>query len=503
MEIKAYICPTCGGPLEVEYDTTFTICPHCGSKIHISYEGETPPVNPNLRQFTASDTGIPLACAVVPPDYTLKGTLNGQWQCDMVPFTTFVQAVSPDQSIVLASSSKEVFEEYLNPIMKKMIARMPNVNRSGLRDFVEPEVYLQQYAEHIAGVPVTPVAKTALPSAFGKNLQRERAELLAFFTNHTVNANARIEVSNLVCDPILMKFSARLGTQEMVVLAGADYQGVECYDANNVIAGFQNILEDGQNLFGGVQNALGSMFSGRKSKTEKPKNMWEFAMGGGIIGQMMRNKNEAGKDTAHRSEPFRQSERQTEKKAAGPIPLGHAREYGKRSDVIQWGSKRLYAMVATAEKEQEATEIFLRFVESLVPDPALEQQAGALADQMFRQRTMEAQRMQMQARQMQMQTLQMQQNLSRHIAQNNAEISAGIMDSYEKRSAAQSCMSTNYSEAIRGVNSYVTPTWTTVEASVGADHVYQNKYGDIIGVSGNAVDEDIVSKLNWTELNRK
>ena len=36
MKIKAYTCPSCGGPLDVNYDTTFTFCPHCGCKIHIS-----------------------------------------------------------------------------------------------------------------------------------------------------------------------------------------------------------------------------------------------------------------------------------------------------------------------------------------------------------------------------------------------------------------------------------------------------------------------------------
>ena len=75
MKIKAYICPSCGAPLDVNYDTTFTLCPNCGCKIHISYEGGAAPKNPNLRQFTDSATGTVLASAVVPPDYTLKGAL--------------------------------------------------------------------------------------------------------------------------------------------------------------------------------------------------------------------------------------------------------------------------------------------------------------------------------------------------------------------------------------------------------------------------------------------
>ena len=61
-----------------------------------------------------------------------------------------------------------------------------------LRDFVEPEAYLQQYAEGML-----------LPSVFGTHLQEEKAKLLAFFNAHAININVRLEVSNLVCDPIL------------------------------------------------------------------------------------------------------------------------------------------------------------------------------------------------------------------------------------------------------------------------------------------------------------
>ena len=77
------------------------------------------------------------------------------------------------------------------------------------------------------------------------------------------------------------------------------------------------------------------------------------------------------------------------------------------------------------------------------------------------------------------------------------------MDSWEKRSASQSRMSANYSEAVRGVNTYTTPSGGAVECSVTADHVYQNQYGDTFGVSGNAVDPDVAAKLNWTKLEKK
>ena len=205
MKIKAYICPSCGVPLDVNYDTTFSFCPNCGNRLHISYEGEAAPKNPDLRQFTDANTGTPLASAVVPPDYTLKGALNAQWQSDAVPFTATVQAVSPDRSVILTSSSKETFEEIRDPIQKKMVARIPVAAPAWLRDFVEPEAYLQQYAEGML-----------LPSVFGTHLQEEKAKLLAFFNAHAININVRLEVSNLVCDPIL---SSTAGNMQRRVLA--------------------------------------------------------------------------------------------------------------------------------------------------------------------------------------------------------------------------------------------------------------------------------------------
>ena len=209
MKVKAYICPSCGAPLDVNYDTTFTFCPNCGNRLHISYEGEAAPKKPDLRQFTDANTGTPLASAVGPPDYTLKGALNTQWQSDAVPFTATVQAVSPDRSVILTSSSKETFEEIRDPIQEKMVARIPVAAPAWLRDFVEPETYLQQYAEGML-----------LPSVFGTHLQEEKAKLLAFFNAHAININVRLEVSNLVCDPILSSTAGNMQRGALALSSG-------------------------------------------------------------------------------------------------------------------------------------------------------------------------------------------------------------------------------------------------------------------------------------------
>ena len=92
---------------------------------------------------------------------------------------------------------------------------------------------------------------------------------------------------------------------------------------------------------------------------------------------------------------------------------------------------------------------------------------------------------------------------SRMIAQNSAQMSAGIMDSWNRKMASDSRISQARSEAIRGVNTYQTTSGRSVEVGVTADHVYQNNYGDVYGVSGSAPDQELLNRLNWTEIRRR
>ena len=160
-------------------------------------------------------------------------------------------------------------------------------------------------------------------------------------------------------------------------------------------------------------------------------------------------------------------------------------------------------MAAPIELEKTATNLFLRFIGSLAPDPALWKRRNLLIEQMYQQRSVEATRLNAQATQMRIDAQRRQADLARQIQANSDEISRGIMDSWEKRSASQSRMSENWSQAIRGVNTWQTSSGRTVEASVTADHVYQNRYGDTIEVSGTALDDELTSRLDWTELRRK
>jgi hypothetical protein len=77
-----------------------------------------------------------------------------------------------------------------------------------------------------------------------------------------------------------------------------------------------------------------------------------------------------------------------------------------------------------------------------------------------------------------------------------------IMDSWNQKMASDSRISQARSEATMGVNTYTNSYGQNVQVSVVADHVYQNQYGDVYGVSGNEIDQDVLNQINWKKLDK-
>ena len=127
----------------------------------------------------------------------------------------------------------------------------------------------------------------------------------------------------------------------------------------------------------------------------------------------------------------------------------------------------------------------------------------ALIEQRYQANLMRALQLAGMAQQMQMQANLFAQQTAMNISRQMSSISDGIMDSWNQKLAAESRMSQNFSEAIRGVNTYTDTNGKDFEFSNHADHVYTNQYGDHIGVSGTALDDETVSKLNWTEVHKQ
>lgn len=398
-----------------------------------------------MKTFFDQTGSMALAHAEVPDTYETGGELNRNRQSAAVPFTFNIHAVNKEKRIGMFILSEEMFCEPRSQLAKLGVNNDPAVIRSSLRPFIEPGDYLLETAQQIFGAPLTPVAQTDLPSRNTQNKEanyQKMMDLVNIYVSFDNQMGTPTKVGNTIYNGVLAKYAGNKNGTGCVVMAGMDYKGYEYYTNMNM-----------GSLMGGMGGLLGGMLGG------------------------MQQQNQGARDPR----------------------FGH----GDPCDMVYWGSEARYVLVAPAEFEAEAANDFVKFIASYQPDPALMQQFDQLVMQSVQQNQQYSMQMQGMAQQSMMRTQQMQQQTAQMISQNSRDISAGIMDSWDKKMASQTRMSNNYSEAIRGVNTYQTTTGQNVEVSVAADHAYENQYGDVYGVSGPAPDDDILSKLNWTEINQK
>ena len=396
-------------------------------------------------QFKAKNTNEPIGTALIPRGYLFLARIDRKWGNDLAPFQAMVNVEDEEKHIVLFYNSKSMWDQYLNQLMIKA-AKMSGMNQANFQNFVDPGLYLKNYAECYTDGPVTPLAAAELPGSFAQNRQAICDDMVNTLISREESApNVKVEMLSAICDPILMKFKGKKAGKDVIILVGCEYMGME----------YRNAITAAM-MMGGGFGLLGALMGGAKKS----------------------------------------------KKNSGPKVFGHAKEYGTAPDVIRWGYNRLFTCICDAELEQLATEQFLRFAMSFTEDLSMVQKRESEVYQIFLHQLQIANQVAGHARQMQMMAQQRALETSRMIAQNSAEISAGLMDSWNKKMASDSRISQNYSEATRGVNTYRTTDGRSVDVDVTADHVYQNNYGDVYGVSGVAPDQELLNKLNWREIGR-
>lgn len=186
-------------------------------------------------------------------------------------------------------------------------------------------------------------------------------------------------------------------------------------------------------------------------------------------------------------------------KSNADASFGHS---NKHVDQIMFGHQYFYFCMCYEEDMEDAQFDFINFINSVVPDESLQDRRQALFNQKFAKvaRQIAAN----QARTMQnLRNLQYnQQRLAQTLRDNANSMSDGLMDSWNKKMESESRMSQSQSEATMGVNTYTNSYGDNVDVSVVADHVYENQYGDVYGVSGNELDQDVLNNLNWKKIDK-
>ena len=396
----------------------------------------------SIKDFK-DQNGYVLAHAAIPDGYQIGGSLVNGFQHESVPFFVTVHAVNPETKAIVYGLTDEKYTTYKNQMIKMTLKAMSDVKWNSIRDFIEPEVYLDTFAAALSGMPsIKAVGKADLPSICGKNQQQAFNDFMALYQDsfeRDASLGTPTRANNILVKSFMRKYDgvAKSGAA-CTVVAGMDYNGIEYYSEASML---------------GAINPLA-----------------------GLLGAAVKNKQAAGS-----SKKFGQ---------------------GSPCDAIDWGAKNKFLLVCPKEHERAALVDFMEFVQTLHMDPHLRNQFYQQISQRIQMRMQETARFQSMAR-ANMQSLQMnQQRLAQTLAQNSQAMSNMIMDSWNQKQASDARISQARSEAIRGVNSYQTTYGQNVDVSVTADHVYQDRYGDVYGVSGTAPDQEFLNRNDWTELHK-
>lgn len=399
----------------------------------------------NMKQFVDAKQNIGLANAVIPDRYIIGGALNQVQNNPRVPFNFSVHAIDQPNGALILALSEEVFTDVRNSFMQEMTKMNPSYNPNIYRKLMDPLAYLQQNAEAVFGGKLTAVASAALPSYNFTNKEESVQRMMNYYNTfmmYEAQGGMETKANQISYQGYLVKYEGIKDGKKYTVLGGMDFKGIEPYCPN-----------------------IGSM-----------QGMMSY-MSGGLFGRNTKKQN----DNTPGSNVFGQ---------------------GKPCDYIEWGAETSYYLVVPEENFHDAGNDYLAFVNSFQVDSNLRAQYDqariAILDNGLQMTRMAQGVTQQNIFNNQIQ----QQKLTQMLNQNAQSISAGIMDSWNKKMASDSRISENFSQAIRGVNTYNTTDGRQVEVGVTADHVYQNQHGDVIGVSGNAIDQDVLNKINWTELKK-
>ncbi|MBQ6654499.1 MAG: hypothetical protein IJM79_03130 [Erysipelotrichaceae bacterium] len=394
-----------------------------------------------IREFK-DPQGRTLAYAAAEDGWLIGGALIDKVQSESVPFFITCHAIDTAHNIMIFGLTDEMYTTYVNKMIKAMLKSVPDVIWSSVRDFIEPEVFLRQFAESMAQMNLTATAQADLPSYIGNNIQQAYNDMMEQYRQSfeiETQLGTPTQANNSLMKSFMVRYEgvAKSGVNS-VVIAGMDYKGVEYYSSTSVLSAISPL--------------------------------------GGLVGGLLKNK-------------------QAEKSST---QFGH----GKPCDAIDWGAANKFIVITPAEYEKEATEAFLKFVGTFHMADDLRRQ--------FYQRVMERKQSRIQttlqyqrmAQQSMMNLQANQARLQQTLANNSAAMHNMIMDSWNQKMASDSRISAARSEAIMGVNTYTNSYGQNVSVDVTADHVYQNQYGDVYGVSGSAPDDELLNRLNWRELKK-
>lgn len=444
MNTEAIKCPACGGSLRIDDSAETTVCTYCGTTVRLTWR------KPKGGNIIDSTTGMTIGSVKLPQQYAVSGRLRPEISCNVFPIGVSVTALDKSNNFI-SSFIGEAFQDISHcPVMKSYEnTALTQISKVKYRNFQYAEAYADGY--------------------MARHAQSIRASSFAFVGNKGLPLNRPFDMQDA-------QTTLRRKTEtEIQSLGGAQYVRVLGYYVKPVCRVYD--ITAGEKQF---KAAITVTMTAAK---------YQVLIGGGMGGMF-------GLGSLFGGNP----------QAAQMQPGGDEFAYLPPDSVIDWTVSGIHILRTSPESfETEFAGAFTDFCSTITLDPELlrqMQQAAQQTDQNVRSYTQQQINQQNQwfaAQQQAYRTRQAAIDAANSAWWDRTQASdAARRASYQSQMAAEDRMSDRYSEAVRGVNTYVRPDGTEVEVSVSYDRAYANYSGDVLG-SNSAFEPG----GDWQEMQKK
>ena len=506
-------CPSCNGSLDLRDNEETLTCPYCGSTVHVSY-GQSDGQGSIEPDGTIRDrgTGYGLFRANISNGWRVVSTQMQPTGCSSRPH--YPRAELRDRAggtIVLALGEAGARRSAgLNAMMGMYGGHLSGIDTANYADVPDPIRLADEAASSIA----------ANMGASGIRFERQLAcpdlesKKQACFARFQRYAQAQgASVANPFMAVVMRTYELAKDGQPWKAAVYVTLSA--CKDGMGVGEGFGNGIGNMMGGLGGIASGIGNLFGGQGQAPSggggRSSGAMDFFLGGGLIGKMRQDAQQApmqqGMQNPMQSNqaPFSQGQQQAyAPQAATQCSSWCSPDFAQYTSggTIFWDVGALVTFFAPANDfDNQFQSAFIPLVNSLETHPDVENLAMQAVVQEAAQinQSTQTQLSQNQA------AFQAQQAAHRQQQAAFDSYNQSISDARDSRhrqfmssSNAQFQRSApDFSEAIRGVNTYTTSDGREVELSVHADHAWENQAGDVIGTSGSAD-----PGASWTEIPR-
>jgi len=473
--MDAVKCPECGGALRLPDGAENVLCPYCGVTIHVSYGSGSAGIDPD-GTIRDKGTGYGLFRVDVPKGWLVAGTALQRTGSSSRPFMP--QADLRDRAggimQLRVGDAGTRYSEGMKNTMAMYGGHLAGIDRTNYAEMPDPLMLADMSAANLATQLGGADLRFAGQTPIG-NLEQVRQRAYVSFQKAAQAAGGLI-----IKDP----FGAEVLRTYTLVCNGAPWK----------MASYVRLyaVKDGSGIGEGMMGGLAGMFGGLGGSG-----------GGGLFGNLFGGGQQQAQQPMQGQRSPQAMQAQAQQMLSGGVPwcLPSFVEYNA-DGTIYWGVEALALFAApAADYDAQFQQVFTPIATGLEMHPDIESLAIADAQQ--------------QAAQVQQSTnVALQQNQASFQAQQAAHRQQqAAFDAYNQSWSAASDAhhrqfmershqefnrsAPDYSEAIRGVNTYVRSDGTEVELSVHADRAYENQAGDVIGGSGG-----FEPGADWTEIPR-